>query len=203
MVKFEVLYWISHGMYIVSAASKGRYNGQIVDALSQVSATPPKLAVSINKKNLTHQFIYDSRAFAVSILEKNTPLKFIGRFGFRSGREFDKFKDIDYKIGITGAPVVLENALGYMEAEVEETVDAGTHTLFIARVVDAQVLKDGEPMTYAYYRDVKGGRAPKTAPTYVEREDEGEVKEMKKYRCRLADEIERRHRESEFVRKEG
>jgi flavin reductase (DIM6/NTAB) family NADH-FMN oxidoreductase RutF len=111
--------------------------------------------VSINKQNLTHEYIQESKVFIASILSKETPMEFIGNFGFKSGREVDKFKDTDYKVGVTGAPVVLENIIGYLEAKVINAIDAGTHTVFIGRVVDAEIIKDDEPMTYAYYHEIK------------------------------------------------
>ena len=99
-------------------------------------------------------------------------MKFIGRFGFKSGREIDKFEGVDYQVGVTGAPIVLENSIGYLEAEVINTLDVGTHVVFVGKVVDAQILKDGEPMTYAYYHEVKGGKAPKAAPIYINQKRE-------------------------------
>jgi hypothetical protein len=92
----------------------------------------------------------------------------IGKFGFKSGRDIDKFADTGHRMGTTGAPVVLENTVGYLECEVLSATDVGTHTVFIGKVVDCDVLGDAEPMTYAYYHTVKGGKSPKTAPTYVQ-----------------------------------
>ena len=108
-------------------------------------------------------------------------MKFIGHFGFKSGREVDKFKDINYKLGINGAPIVLDNCLGYLEAKVIDEIDIGTHTLFIGEVVAAEIMRDIEPITYDYYQKVKGGKAPMTAPTYIK--EEKEVKKMDKYVC--------------------
>ena len=136
--------------------------------------------MSINKNNLTHEFIRQSRVFAASILSQDTPLSFIGNFGFKSGREGDKFKGINYKVGKTGAPVVLDNALGYLELKVTNELDAGTHTIFVGELVEAETLKSGEPMTYAYYHMVKRGTAPKAAPTYIE---EKKAVKLAKYRC--------------------
>ena len=154
-------------MYVVSSKKEGTLNGQIANTVFQVTAEPPQISVCINKDNLTHQFIQKSRVFTVSILEHDVPMEFIGRFGFKSGKEVEKFKGIDYKLGITGAPVVIQNCLSYLECEVTNNIDVGTHTLFIGKLVEAEVLRDGEPMTYAYYHKIKGGRAPKTAPTYI------------------------------------
>lgn len=163
----ETFHKLSYGMYIVSSKKDKRFNGQIANTVFQITSKPPTIAVSINKDNLTHDFILESKLFSVSILSIETPMKFIGRFGFKSGREIDKFENIDYKIGTTGTPIVLENSIGYLEAEVINTRDEGTHVVFVGKVVDAQILKDGKPMTYAYYREIKGGKAPKAAPTYI------------------------------------
>jgi len=94
----------------------------------------------------------------------------------------DKFQAVDYKVGRTGAPIVLDNALAYLEAEVIDQMDIGTHNMFIGEVVAADVLKEGEPMTYAYYHQVKRGSTPKTAPLYIEDKKEA-VSKMAEYRC--------------------
>jgi flavin reductase (DIM6/NTAB) family NADH-FMN oxidoreductase RutF len=163
----ETFHKLSYGMYVVSSKKGKRFNGQIANTVFQITSKPPIVAVSINKDNLTHDFILESKLFSVSILSMETSMKFIGHFGFKSGREIDKFESIDYKIGATGTPIVLENSIGYLEAEIINSLDMITHVVFMGKVVDAQILKDGEPMTYAYYREIKGGKAPKAAPTYI------------------------------------
>ena len=112
-------------------------------------------------------------------------MKFIGHFGFRSGREIDKFKGVNYKIDDNGIPVVLDNAIAYLVAKVIKEADVGTHTIFIGKVVEAEILNDEEPMTYAYYNEVKQGKTPKTAPTYMEEESKEGVGNMVKYRCKV------------------
>jgi flavin reductase (DIM6/NTAB) family NADH-FMN oxidoreductase RutF len=175
----KTLHKISYGLYIICSKKGKKINGQIVNALFQVTAEPQTIAVSINKKNLTHEFIENSKAFTVSVLSENTPLQFIGTFGFKSGRDIDKFKDIRYKLGKTHIPIVLDNSLAYVEAKVIDKIDVGTHTIFIANVEDGEILTEDKPMTYEYYHKVKGGFSPKNAPTYVGEVDK-EKKEMKK-----------------------
>ena len=119
---------------------------------------------------------------------QSTPLNFIGRFGFKSGRDTDKFDGINYRIGETGAPIVLDNAVSYLEARVTKEMDVGTHTIFVGEVVNADVISDEACMTYEYYHQVKGGKTPKAAATYIEEKKEAEapreVKDKKvKYRC--------------------
>jgi len=179
------LFDISYGVYVVSSKKGEKYNGQIANVVTQVTAEPPKILVCLNKKNLTHNYITESKVFSVSILEKETPLKLIGTFGFRSGREFDKFNEVGYKTGKKGIPYLTENTLGYLLCEVTETLDVGTHTAFVGKLIDAEKLKKGEPLTYSYYHEVKKGKTDKNAPTYVKEKntEKKEKTKMKSYRC--------------------
>jgi flavin reductase (DIM6/NTAB) family NADH-FMN oxidoreductase RutF/rubredoxin len=177
----KALYKLGYGLYVVSSIKGSRRNGQIANTVFQITSEPPTIAVSINKNNLTHEFITESRVLAVSVLSQDTPLSFIGHFGFKSGRDGDKLEGINYKIGETGAPVVTDNALAYLEARVNKEVDVGTHTIFIGEVVGAEVIQEGEPMTYAYYHQVKRGTTPRTAPSYIE--EKKEAPKMAKYKC--------------------
>ena len=173
---------LSYGLYVVSSRKGDRFNGQIANTVIQVTSEPPTVAVCINKQNLTHEFITQSKTFTASMLSQDTPLSFIGHFGFKSGRELDKFKDVNYRLGESKAPVVLDHTLAYLEARVINQVDVGTHTIFIGELVGADVLREGEPMTYAYYHQVKRGTTPRTAPSYIEERKEV-ASRMAKYRC--------------------
>ncbi len=168
----KILRKISYGVYIVSSRKGECINAQTANAVMQVTSDPPQFALGINKENLTHEFIKESGLFAVSVLSQEAPLNLIGRFGFKSGREVDKFDGLAYRLGKNGCPILLEHTVGYLECKVVKDLDAGTHTIFIGEVVDGQVFKEGEPMSYAYYHLVKRGTTPKTAPTYVETKKE-------------------------------
>jgi flavin reductase (DIM6/NTAB) family NADH-FMN oxidoreductase RutF/rubredoxin len=186
----KALHKISYGLYIVCSKKDKKFNGQIANAVFQVTAEPPTIAVSINKQNLTHEFIEDSKVFTISVLSEKTPMTSIGTFGFKSGRDIDKFKDFKYKLGKTQAPIVLGNTLAYVEARVIDKIDVGTHTIFIGRVEDGEILTDETPLTYEYYHKIKGGFSPKTAPTYSGEVDEQikrqkEKEKMTKYVCRV------------------
>ncbi len=181
-MNLKALYKLGYGLYVVSSRKGDRLNGQIANTVFQITSEPPTIAVSINKNNLTHEFIKDSGVFTASILSQDTPLSFIGHFGFKSGRDIDKFEGINYQTGETEAPVVTDNTLAYLEARVIQEADVRTHTIFIAELVGAEVLKEGEPMTYAYYHQVKRGSTPKSAPSYVAQEKVEAVK-TPKYRC--------------------
>jgi ferric-chelate reductase [NAD(P)H] len=166
----KALFKISYGVYIISSKKEGKINGQTANTLFQITSDPATVAISINKQNLTHEFIEESGVFSASILSTDAPLNLIGKFGFKSGRDTNKFEGVNYKIGKTGSPIVLDNAVAYLEAEVINKLDAGTHTIFLGKIVDAEILSDKEPMTYAYYHEIKRGTTPKTAPTYIKDE---------------------------------
>ena len=178
----KALYKLSYGLYLITSKKGEQINGQTANALIQVTAEPPAIAIGLNKKNLTNEFIKESKVFAVSILSQDTPLNLIGQFGFKSGRDTNKFDQVNYKLGKTKAPIVLDNTLAYLEVKVTQEMDVGTHTIFVGEVVESEVLKDGEPMTYAYYHQVKGGTTPKTAPTYRKEEKKPAAA---KYQCTI------------------
>ncbi len=181
-MNLKALYKLGYGLYIVCSKKEDRLNGQIANTVFQITSEPPTIAVSINKNNLTHEFIKESKVMTVSVISQDTPLSFIGHFGFKSGRDMDKIKGINYKIGETQAPVITENTLAYLEAKVVQEVDVGTHTIFVGELVGADVIKEGEPMTYTYYHQVKRGTTPKTAASYIEERKELKPK-MAKYQC--------------------
>jgi rubredoxin/flavin reductase (DIM6/NTAB) family NADH-FMN oxidoreductase RutF len=180
----NVLHNIGYGMYIVSSFKGQALNGQIANTVFQITSQPATLAISINKQNFTHDFIAASGFFSVSILAQETPLTFIGQFGFKSGRSEDKFKNVKYRVLKSGCPVVLDNSLGYLEAKVVKQFDCGTHTVFLGEVIDSETLMSGKAMTYDYYHQTKRGTTPASAPTFI-KEEMLIPKEsiMKKYRC--------------------
>jgi len=180
-VNVKALHKLGYGLYVVTSRKDDRFNGQIANTVFQVTSEPPRITVSINRNNLTWEFIKNSQVFTASVLCQDTPLPFIGQFGFKSGRDIDKFKGINYKVGKTGAPVVLDNTVAYLEARVTQAMDVGTHTIFVGEMVNADVISDEACMTYEYYHRIKQGVTPKAAATYI---GEKEVKSnMKKYRC--------------------
>jgi len=180
----DVLRNIGYGMYVVSSSKGNLLNGQIANTLFQITNEPVTLAVSVNKKNLTHEYIDSSKIFSVSILEQETPLNFIGKFGFKSGRTQDKFEDTKFIKALSGCPIVIENTLCYIEAKVIKRFDCLSHTLFLGEMTDSKVLKTGKPMTYDYYHQVKRGTTPETAPTFIKSESTGQKKQTgQKYIC--------------------
>jgi flavin reductase (DIM6/NTAB) family NADH-FMN oxidoreductase RutF len=170
-MNIEAYYKITYGLYVVSAAHAGKLNGYVSNTVFQVSSDPAQFAISCSKNNLTAGIISESKVFAISALKKDVKATIIGAFGYRSGKDIEKFSNLDYKIGKTGAPILLEDTLAWFECKVVQTVDVGSHLLFIGEVVDGDLVNAvSEPLTYAWYRDVRKGKSPKNAPTYIDTE---------------------------------
>jgi rubredoxin/flavin reductase (DIM6/NTAB) family NADH-FMN oxidoreductase RutF len=184
-----VLNLLSYGLYVVASKAQDMMNGLIVNTVIQVTAKPPRVAVSINKTNHTHDLISNSRMFSVSILDESTPMQFIGHFGFKSGRDVGKLADVTFIKGTDDCPIITEHALGFLEVLVTQQIDVGTHTLFVGDVVRGQRLREGTPLTYAYYHQVKGGKTPQKAATYIEPAAESSTTglgaEQQPYRCEV------------------
>ena len=112
----KALYKLTYGLHVVGSFKGDKINAQIANTVIQITSEPATVAVSINKKNLTHEYIQASGVFSASIITNEAPLSFIGQFGFKTGRDTDKFAGVNYKKGATGAPVVLDAAEGQMLA---------------------------------------------------------------------------------------
>ena len=170
MIDFEALFKISYGLYIVSSGDKEKGNGFISNTFFQVTSDPAKFASCCNKENYTAELIKKSGTFSASVLSTNADPAIISRFGYKSGRDIDKFDGLSIEYGATGVPIVLNDCIAYMECKVVETIDVGTHYMFIGELVQAKILDDSlEPITYSYFRKVRKGSAPKNAPTYVDK----------------------------------
>jgi len=187
MITFEALFKISYGLYIVSSGDKNHGNGFVSNTVFQVTSEPPRFAASCNKSNFTSDFIIRTGAFAVSVLHQDASPDLFGRFGYRSGRDFDKFAGIDFKTGETGVPIVLNDSIAYLECKVVQTIDVGTHYIFIGELLHSEIFEESkEPLTYLYYRQIRKGVAPKNAPTYIDKSklaSKPVVSDFKKFQC--------------------
>ena len=180
---------LTYGLYIVSSKDGDKLNGHISNTVFQVSAEPARFAVATHKDNLTTEYIRKSKVFSISVLQQDCDLEFLGPWGFKSGRDVDKFKNTNFKTGKSGAPIVLDKSIAYIDCEVQEEIDTGSHIMFIGLAVDAEVL-DGKlpPLTYGYYRDVIKGLSPENAPTYTDKSKPADPEvnpesELKKFQC--------------------
>lgn len=159
-----VLWLLSYGIYAIGAMEGDTPQGCIVNTVFQVSSDG-LVALSMNKQNHTHGLITAGGRFSASIVSEQTPPKTIGRLGFFSGKNVAKFEGLPYRME-QGLPLLTAHCAGYLLCRVEGSYDAGSHTLFIARVEDAVKGENLPVMTYEYYHRVIKGKAPKNAPTY-------------------------------------
>lgn len=160
----NVLRSLSYGVYAVSTLDGERAVGCIANSIIQV--TYDTVAVSMNHENYTHECMEKNKKFAISILAENTEMNTIAFLGFQSGRDKNKFEKID-TMYIENLPIV-KNSVGYLICEIVDKLDTETHTIFIGKILDGDIIDEAkEPMTYAYYHNVKKGNSPQKAPTYL------------------------------------
>lgn len=158
---------IHYGMFIITSAFDGKTGGQIANTVFQITSNPPSIAISISKQNNTHFLLEKSGKFAASCLTEEASFEFIGKFGFRSSRDFDKFAGTNFINGQNGIPVVTDFVNAYFEAGIISVLDTETHTVFLGKLTNAAILNDKPSMTYDYYHKVKKGFTPKNAPTFI------------------------------------
>ncbi len=160
---------LSYGVYIISTLDGQRPTGCVANSVMQITSSPATIAVSMNHDNYTNSCIAKSGLFAVSILSEESDPGLIGRFGFQSGKDVDKFEGL-VSVEREGVQVI-PDACAYIVCKVIDKMETSSHTVFLGEVIDADVLEKTEPMTYAYYHKVVKGKSPKNAPTYLPEEE--------------------------------
>ena len=186
MIDFNALFKVSYGLYLVSSGTSDQGNGYISNTVFQVTAEPPQFAAACNKDNYTSELISKTGVYAISVLKAECKPEIIGTFGYKSGKDISKFDGMEIKYGETGVPIVLNDSIAYLECKVNKTIDVGTHLLFIGDLISAVLIDEsGDPLTYAYYRKVRKGIAPKNAPTYIDKSklEKKEKTVYKLYKC--------------------
>jgi flavin reductase (DIM6/NTAB) family NADH-FMN oxidoreductase RutF/rubredoxin len=175
-MNYNAFHKLSYGLYIVTTIYEGKKAGFIANTVFQVTSSPPQIAVSCSKNNDTLDFIRKSEIFSVSVLKKDTAASLIGEFGYMTSAETYKFAMVEHEAKATGAPVILESSIAWFDCKVKFGFDTGTHVLVIGEVLDAEVLSEEDPLTYAWYREKYRLSSPRNAPTYVAK-DKFTVKE--------------------------
>lgn len=176
---------LSYGVYVVSTWDNGRATGCTANSAMQITSSPATIAVSINHDNYTNHCIEETGKFAISILSEKSEPSIIGSFGFRSGKDVNKFDDVQYSV--KDYMPVINDSCGYITCKVIDKMETSTHTVFLGEVYGGEVFSDTDAMTYAYYHKVVKGKSPKTAPTYIPEEEEKkeEEKPVRKFKCQV------------------
>lgn len=147
----SALFTLSYGLFVLTASENGQDNGCIVNTVSQVTAQPLRISVCVNKQNHTCAMIERTGVFNATVLDQSVPFFVFERFGFQSGRDVDKFADSKEPRSENGLRYLSEYASGLLCGKVIQTVDCGTHLLFIAELTEAVKLSSLPSVTYAYY----------------------------------------------------
>lgn len=176
----KVLRNLSYGVYVVSTLDNTRPTGCTANSVMQITSTPATIAVSINHDNYTNQCILKSGKFAVSILSEQSDPSIIGTFGFKTGKDTNKFDNVEYET-VENMPIV-KDSCGYIVCKVINKMETATHTIFLGEIIEGDTYDSAAPMTYAYYHKVIKGKSPKNAPTYIPEEDKIVEKQGKKKR---------------------
>ena len=191
MINYESFFKISYGLYLVSAKYQNIKAGYVANTVFQVTAQPPKFGISCNKDNFTAEILKQSGAFAFSVLGEKASTGLIGEFGYRSSREVDKFKGVNYFIGETGSPIITDSCVAWFDCKITDRIDVGSHLLFIGEVIASDLIDiNAKSLTYNYYREVLKGYSPKNAPTYLDKtkikeevQNKGTINEL--WQCQL------------------
>lgn len=149
----SALYRIGYGLYVVTSNDGKKHNGLIVNTVTQVSDSPNRIAVNINKANYSHHVIKQTGILNVNCLSVDAPFRVFERFGFQSGRNTDKFEGLKTTCSDNGLVILGEYINAVMSLKVEDYVDLGTHGMFICSVTEARVISDRDTMTYTYYQN--------------------------------------------------
>ena len=152
-IQKEALFSLSYGLFILTAKQGDKDNGCIINTATQVTDTPLRLSVAVNKSNLTHDMILNTGLFNLSILTEDTPFQVFKDFGFRSGRDANKLQGQTIARSANGLCYLPQHANAYISCRVIQSIDLGTHSLFIAEVTEAQKLQAAPSVTYVYYQE--------------------------------------------------
>ncbi len=171
------LHKISYGLYILSTSVDGEPYGCVINTAFQITSSPPRIAVSCNLDNFTHQKITEAKTFGISVLAEDTAPELLATFGYTSGRDMDKFaKHPSYKVGpALSVPLFSDEAVATFECRLVDLMEVGTHTIFVGEVIDSTITRpNADEMTYRYYHEIRKGAAPKNAPTFIAEKESSE-----------------------------
>lgn len=175
----KAFYNMSYGVYVTTSTDNGKPVGCVTNSNTQITSSPATVSVSVNHDNYTAECIEKSGLFGFTVLSVDSDPEIIGKFGFFSSKDTDKFSGFEYDVK-EGVPV-LADGCAYAVCRVIDKMETSTHTVFLGEVIDADTLKQSEPMTYSYYHKVLKGKSPEKAPTYVE--ESAEETGAKKFVC--------------------
>ena len=148
----KALYKLSYGVFMLSTKVGSKVNGCITNTCMQVAGSPTRIAICVINTNYTCDLIKESGVFALTLLDQTTGFELIQHFGFQSGRDVDKFANLRLPEDVNGIPYLTWQACAVISGKVVNSLDLGTHTMFIAEVTEARQLTASPSITYSYYQ---------------------------------------------------
>lgn len=173
----SAVFKLSYGVFFLGTEFNSQQNICVVNTVAQVTQEPLRLSVTVLKTNLTAELIAKSKKFSVGVMGEDVSLDDVAHFGQLSGRDTDKISSYDCKSDMLGSPLYSKGCIASLCGKVTEVIDLDTHYLFIADLVDAEVLSDKEPITYNEYRAMKSGSYRKKSSDTDSATDEGDKKD--------------------------
>lgn len=168
MIDKQAFHSLSYGMYVIGARFDDKDYGCVANTFAQVTSSPLQVSVALNKENATTAAVRQAGRFTASCLSEQADMQLIGTFGFHTSTELDKFAQHASARDEAGMPYVAEQCCAWFSAKVVSELDLGTHVLFVGEVQEcAKIVDAGSPMTYAFYHQVKGGKTPPKASSYL------------------------------------
>ena len=150
----QAMYKLTYGLFVLTAKSGEKQNGCIINTAAQVTSSPNRISIAVNKANFTHDMIMETGIFNISVISEEATFDLFERFGFQSGRETDKFEGMtEVEKAQNGVYYITKGTNAFLSGKVVKTVDLDTHTMFIAEVTDMEVLGEAESATYGYYQE--------------------------------------------------
>lgn len=150
----KAMYKLSYGLFVLTAKEDGFDNGCIINTAMQVTSSPNRISITVNKQNRTHDMVKATGLFNVSVLAEDASFDTFKHFGFQSGKNVDKFEDYGPKERSENGLYYIKNGVNsYLSGKVVQEIDLGTHTQFIADVTAGEVLSDVPSVTYTYYQN--------------------------------------------------
>ncbi len=149
----KALFKIGYGLYVLTASQNEKDNGCIINTAMQLTSNPCQIGIAVNKLNYTNKMIQETKKFNISVLSEDVKFETFKHFGFQSGQNINKFESFfDTKRSPNGVLYITKETNAFISAYVKQEIDLGTHTLFIAQLVGAEVLSDRPTITYDYYQ---------------------------------------------------
>ena len=148
----KAMYKLSYGLFVLTAREGAKDNGCIINTAIQAASEPNQISICVNKANYTHDMIKATGEFTVSVISEKAGFDLFKRFGFQSGRDTDKFEGFDgWSTGSNGIRYITTGTNAYISVKVTQTLDLGSHTMFVGNITDMEVLDEAASATYAYY----------------------------------------------------